>query len=347
FPHSSVISPGGAGDGINLSAVLGPYGAHHQASHGISPSSMNNPSPLSQPSRQPPPRPDPSPASTSSQVPFISPAPFRMPEPQPANTLTVGHAPSRVPDIDDMTGSTNHIATVINSDMSIPDIITNLGQHGCCDVGCQLDLASCTTRPMSRGGFSDVYLGKLYDGTPVAVKTIFILSDAQDQERKHLKRTARELYTWSKCKHPNIVRLLGLAEFRDQIAMVSPWMENGDLRTYIKRCPSVNRFELCIQIADGLAYLHSIGITHCDLKGPNVLISKAGTATLIDFGNAILAESALQFTRTMTSHGLTARWTAPEILAGGKHNTASDVYALGMVCCTVSVFDDMLIYFVL
>ncbi|KAG9077736.1 hypothetical protein FRC06_008736, partial [Ceratobasidium sp. 370] len=170
----------------------------------------------------------------------------------------------------------------------------------------------------------------LYDGTPVAIKTIFVHSDVQDQERKHLKRTARELHTWSKCEHPNIARLLGLAEFRDQIAMVSLWMENGDLRTYINQRPSVDRFELCIQIADGLAHLHSIGIVHGDLKGPNVLISKAGTATLIDFGNAVLGESTLQFTQTGTNNGMTARWTAPEIFAGGKHDAASDVYSLGM-----------------
>ncbi|KAG8706811.1 hypothetical protein FRC08_000851 [Ceratobasidium sp. 394] len=277
---------------------------------------------------------DPSPTSTSSQIRFPSPVAFGMPEPQPASTLfrnkTVGHAPSRTPDIDDMTSSTNHIAAVISSNMSIPDIIASLGQHGCCDLSHQLDLASCTARPISRGGFSDVYFGKLNDGTPVAIKTIFILSDAHDQERKHLKRTARELHTWSKCKHANIVELLGLAEFRGQIAMVSLWVENGDLRTYISRCPSVDRFELCIQIADGLAYLHSIGIIHGDLKGPNVLISKAGTASLIDFGNAVLGESTLQFTQTATNNGMTPRWTAPEIFAGAKHDAASDVYSLGM-----------------
>ncbi|KAG9084174.1 hypothetical protein FS749_005426 [Ceratobasidium sp. UAMH 11750] len=170
----------------------------------------------------------------------------------------------------------------------------------------------------------------LYDRTQVAVKTIFIHSDAHDQERKHLKRTARELYTWSKCEHPNVVRLLGLARFRDQIAMVSLWMENGQLRTYINQYPNVDRFDLCIQIADGLAYLHRIGIIHGDLKGPNVLISKAGTASLIDFGNAVLGESTLQFTQTATNNGMTPRWTAPEIFAGAKHDAASDVYSLGM-----------------
>ncbi|KAG8724898.1 hypothetical protein FRC09_012310 [Ceratobasidium sp. 395] len=151
------------------------------------------------------------------------------------------------------------------------------------------------------------------------------------------QRTARELHTWSKCNHPNVANLLGLAEFREQIAMVSVWMENGDLRSYVNKYPNVDRIKLCTQIADGLAYLHSTGIIHGDLKGPNVLISKDGVATLIDFGNAVLGESTLQFTDTGTNQKISIRWTAPELLEGGKHSANADQYALGMEAFTGKV----------
>ncbi|KAG8704320.1 hypothetical protein FRC09_003622, partial [Ceratobasidium sp. 395] len=91
--------------------------------------------------------------------------------------------------------------------------------------------------------------------------------------------------------------------------MVSAWMENGDLRTYVNKYPTVDCLQLCVQVAEGLAYLHSIGIIHGDLKGPNVLISKEGVATVIDFGNAILEESALEFTDEATSQKISLRWT--------------------------------------
>ncbi|QRW02277.1 Tyrosine kinase catalytic domain protein [Ceratobasidium sp. AG-Ba] len=110
-------------------------------------------------------------------------------------------------------------------------------------------------------------------------------------------------------------------------------MENGTLRQYISKNPETDRYRLCTQIADGLSYLHTAGITHGDLKGGNVLVSDDGTVKLADFGNAALKEWAtLEFTNSGDGTGCSMRWTAPEILAGTseKHTTESDVYALGM-----------------
>ncbi|KAG9124735.1 hypothetical protein FRC07_010446 [Ceratobasidium sp. 392] len=80
------------------------------------------------------------------------------------------------------------------------------------------------------------------------------------------QRAARELYTWSRLKHSNILELLGLAQFRGHLAMISPWMDNGTLREYLERNPQVDRYQLtCLLtilyhqmcgITDGLAYLH-------------------------------------------------------------------------------------------
>ncbi|KAG8794233.1 hypothetical protein FRC12_000085 [Ceratobasidium sp. 428] len=275
-------------------------------------------------------------APVSLPMPFSPASPFSMPEPRISRALSEGRATvytysgSNV-GMDDAAGAADQIAAVISSNMSISDIIKSLHSHGCRDISQQLDASSFSPRPVSRGGFSDIYFGRLRDGTPIAIKTVFIHNSDHEQERKYLKRTARELYTWSKCNHRNVANLLGLAEFREQIVMVSAWMENGDLRTYVNKYPTVDRLKLCTQVAEGLAYLHSIGIIHGDLKGPNVLISKEGVATVIDFGNAILEESALEFTDEATSQKISLRWTAPEILRGSKHSVEADVYALGML----------------
>ncbi|KAG9127556.1 hypothetical protein FRC07_012301 [Ceratobasidium sp. 392] len=90
--------------------------------------------------------------------------------------------------------------------------------------------------------------------------------------------------------------------------MVSPWMENGTLPEYILKEPDVDRLELCLQIAKGLAYLHQNDMFHGDLKGANVLVSAAGVLKLADFGNTKMKEQTVYFS-TRTSPVYSLRWT--------------------------------------
>ncbi|KAG8795455.1 hypothetical protein FRC12_014272 [Ceratobasidium sp. 428] len=149
-------------------------------------------------------------------------------------------------------------------------------------------------------------------------------------------QAARELYTWSKCRHPNVVELLGLAEFRGQIAMVSPWMAGGGIDQLNRSNRAIDRCRLCFQIAEGLAYLHEIGIVHGDLKGGNVLLSDNDDAQIADFGNAVLASNTLAFTRSTTRFAVSLRWAAPELLqAKTSYSRQADVYSLGMTILEV------------
>ncbi|QRV98495.1 Serine/threonine-protein kinase [Ceratobasidium sp. AG-Ba] len=153
-----------------------------------------------------------------------------------------------------------------------------------------------------------------------------------DSGRKTLKHAARELHIWSKCQHPNVLALMGLVIFRDQIGMVSRWMEQGNLPTYIAQNPGVDRFQLSADISAGLAYLHQTGIVHGDLKGVNVLVGDNGIPMLADFGNAVLYDYTLNFTTTTRKYSLSPRWAAPELLdeREATYSQQADVYALGM-----------------
>ncbi|KAG8723269.1 hypothetical protein FRC09_004051, partial [Ceratobasidium sp. 395] len=126
---------------------------------------------------------------------------------------------------------------------------------------------------------------------------------------KEFKHAARELHTWSRCQNPNVVQLLGLAEFRGKLAMVSPWMENRSVNLLDSSDDRIDCCQLCIEVARGLAYLHEMNIVHGGLKGGNVLLSNNGKAQLADFGSAVLADSPLLFTEsTSTRSGLSVRW---------------------------------------
>ncbi|KAG8785536.1 hypothetical protein FRC12_017464, partial [Ceratobasidium sp. 428] len=220
----------------------------------------------------------------------------------------------------------------ISSLLSAREIVSILATHGCENITSRLDQSSCSSFALFSGGFGDVYRGRLYNGVRVAIKAMRMQILSSEEDAKPLKDAARELYTWSKCAHPNVLGLLGVVEFRDQIGMVAEWMENGNLPLYIKLRPSVNRCRLSTQICDGLSYLHGIGIVHGDVKGLNVLIANNGDAMLVAFGNAVLTERTLQFTTTGTSkNAISQRWAAPELFQGTSgYSIAADVYALGM-----------------
>ncbi|KAG8780113.1 hypothetical protein FRC12_023436 [Ceratobasidium sp. 428] len=219
----------------------------------------------------------------------------------------------------------------INSRMDAERVVSLLDDHGCQDITHEIDFSTITNIRIRRGGFGQVRQAQMRDGGKVAIKALFqIVDNAGEMDCKTKKRAGREGYNWSKFKHPNILRLLGVARLGDEVVLVSPWIERGTLSEYILRCPGANLCDLASQVADGLAYMHSIGAIHGDIKGANVLVSDSGTAMLTDFGNTVLEVYSLQFTPTGAAE-CTVRWASPEILDGKTSSSMKgDVWALAM-----------------
>ncbi|KAF8757619.1 dihydroxyacetone kinase [Rhizoctonia solani] len=207
-------------------------------------------------------------------------------------------------------------------------------------------------RPYTGGGYGDVYKWSKKDGSIVSIKCLRIYENSESTP-KSTKRISRELYHLFRASHPNVLELTGVALFNGQIAIVSPWMKNGNLRKYIRSQPEVDRWSLCIQIAEGLAHIHSIkmvsytsritlslGLTsisnsfkvHGDLKAENILVSDQGVVKISDFGNSILEECSLRYTATSRVGGGTSRWMAWELFSDppADISATTDVHSLGM-----------------
>ncbi|KAH7338688.1 WD40-repeat-containing domain protein [Rhizoctonia solani] len=221
---------------------------------------------------------------------------------------------------------------LINRHMSAQHMFRLLCRHGCDDLSSQMDPNQNTAVLISGGGFGDIWRGELRNGTKVAIKT-WREALINTGDYKTLKRAVREIYYWSKIKHGNVHQLMGVVMFKGQsIGMVSEWMTNGNVHEYLQRNANADRLKLCIEVASGLAYIHSLKMVHGDIKAFNVLVSSDGLAKLTDFGISTMTESSLAFSATTTSQAGSVRWAAPELLLEESVKTKeSDVYALGMV----------------
>ncbi|KAF9789491.1 kinase-like protein, partial [Thelephora terrestris] len=182
-------------------------------------------------------------------------------------------------------------------------------------------------RPVASGGCGDVYQGTL-DDLIVCVKRVRVYSIMGPEE--DTKIFYQEAIMWKRLEHKNIVPLLGVTT--TPLQLISEWILGGNVREYIGKYPNANRRDLACDIAEGLYYLHSRNVVHCNLKGPNILVGATGRARITDFGLAAVTQNldSLLYTSGEPAHN--HQWTAPEILIGeGSYSKEADVFSFAMV----------------
>ncbi|KAF9642287.1 kinase-like protein [Thelephora ganbajun] len=186
--------------------------------------------------------------------------------------------------------------------------------------------------PFARGGFGDVYQGIL-DGSKVCIKRVRVYT--QDDPQKATKAFCREAAMWKRLTHPNILHLLGITI--TPLQLISEWMSGGELRVYIKNNSNANQLGLTCGVAMGLCYLHSCNVIHGDLKGPNILVDDSGHARIVDFGFTTVTQNLDSIPSISLQRGHSMRWTAPEVLNGGKYSKEADIFSFSMVMLEVFV----------
>ncbi|CAE6446914.1 unnamed protein product [Rhizoctonia solani] len=219
--------------------------------------------------------------------------------------------------------------------MPVKLMFSLLIRHCSTDVTSQLNFSSVSELPVTGGIISDYFPGCLHNGAKVILKIPTRRGSAYSQ-RQGILRAAHELYVWSRCNHPNILPLIGATIHRGSITLVSPWMLQSNLHAWRQPNPLAgpDYLGICVQIAEGLSYLHSVGILHGDVQGIKILMSDDMIPKFCDFGNAALLNpyEALPFDNELQRRA-TLRWAAPEILMNAEKirlTSESDVYALGM-----------------
>ncbi|KAG8862457.1 hypothetical protein FRB96_001528 [Tulasnella sp. 330] len=216
------------------------------------------------------------------------------------------------------------------------------------------DVEEIESRPIRGGHYCDLFQGVYApSGLKLALKRPKFSArfDTAEEEASARRRIQREERIWANLTHRNILPFYGLIEKSNDTYLVSPWMELGDLHLFVMARlrfldaaperqdldPKHDQFlmfnerDVICGIVSGVAYLHSLGIVHGDLKAKNVLLNVDLSPLLCDFGLTKVLDGEYSATSSAMKGAGTTRWMGPELLLhDGVKTRMSDIYAFGM-----------------
>jgi serine/threonine protein kinase len=185
--------------------------------------------------------------------------------------------------------------------------------------------------PVGEGGMATVFRAvdtKL--GREVAVKVLY---PEMGRDKPFLQRFQQEAeFAASLGKHPNIVDIYDIGQDSDLHYIVMEYVEGSTLKDLINqkgRFTVPEAFSVGRQVASALAFAHSRGLVHRDVKPQNILVTPDGQAKVTDFGIA-RSMTTSQLTRTGMVIG-TVHYFSPEQAQGKPLGPESDIYSLGII----------------
>ncbi|OLL23869.1 MAP kinase kinase kinase mkh1 [Neolecta irregularis DAH-3] len=189
---------------------------------------------------------------------------------------------------------------------------------------------------IGKGTYGHVYLAmNAVTGDLLAVKQVEILQDKDRRRGTIIDGLNAEVETMKDLDHLNIVQYLGYERGDTVISIFLEYIPGGSigrcLRKHGKFEGSVIR-SLTRQTLEGLAYIHSRGILHRDLKADNILLDPDGVSKISDFGISKRSEDIYGNDANMSMKG-TIFWMAPEVIQNQRQGYSAkiDIWSLGCV----------------
>uniref|UniRef100_A0A8B9L2H6 Ephrin type-B receptor 3 n=1 Tax=Astyanax mexicanus TaxID=7994 RepID=A0A8B9L2H6_ASTMX len=175
----------------------------------------------------------------------------------------------------------------------------------------------------------------------VAIKTLKV-GYTERQRRDFLS----EASIMGQFDHPNIIRLEGVVTKSRPVMIVTEFMENGALDSFLRlndgQFTVIQLVGMLRGIAAGMKYLSDMNYVHRDLAARNILVNSNLVCKVSDFGlSRFLEDDPTDPTYTSSLGGkIPIRWTAPEAIAYRKFTSASDVWSYGIVMWEVMSYGE-------
>lgn len=213
---------------------------------------------------------------------------------------------------------------------------------------------------VAEGGMGQVF--RAWDSTLERRVALKVIRSDHAGEKGALIRFQREAQILAKLDHPGICHVYDWVEHSGTLVMAMEWVDGEPLSSLIERgpLPVPQVLRLLKEVALALAAAHGKGVIHRDLKPSNILITRDGSAKVLDFGLAkSLGEGASGGTEPvwsspvgledttgycgspipeLTEPGMvmgTRGFLAPELLMGESGSARADLYALGVIAAMV------------
>src|SRR6266496_1479031 len=190
---------------------------------------------------------------------------------------------------------------------------------------------------IGRGGMATVHTVR--DRALLRLPAMKVLSPRLAQQSGEVDRFLREARITAQLDHPNIVPVHDVGiDAQGNLFFTMKRVEGRTLHDWIVEVgqPSSHAeafremLETFLRVCDAVAFAHSRGVIHCDLKPENIMVGPFGQVYVMDWGVArVLAERPPAWAHHLGTPTGTPSFMSPEQASGGPLDERSDVFALG------------------
>ena len=186
-------------------------------------------------------------------------------------------------------------------------------------------------REIGRGGFARVCEARdRVLSRRVAIKLLKKHRRLSDSELELFYREARAT---ARLNHPHIVTAYDWGVWNDAPFLVLELLDGEPLESLLASgaLGEDRAWQIATEVAQALAYAHSLGVLHLDLKSQNVFVLRDGRVKVLDFGLAGLDWDEDVPGRIARIAGGTPATMAPEQAEGASTDARTDIWAVGVI----------------
>ena len=209
-------------------------------------------------------------------------------------------------------------------------------------------------RSLGKGGMGEVFLAQEgISGRLVALKRMRAELKDSTVLRERFLREARVTATLT---HPSIIPVFNIYSDQAIPYFTMPYVEGETLKKILKTAFEEEKIaepkhpigssimaltRIFLSVCEAIAYTHSKGILHRDLKPDNIIVGKYGEVLILDWGLAdFIGQEETSFSELMGNYQNLTRpgkvpgtlnYLAPERAKGEQSTPLSDIYSLGVI----------------